>query len=106
MTSNALRAIVSPWLLAAATLLSSAHAFADTHCHAVLPHEPSAAEKALMSGNGSEAENLYRDALSKTPHDATLTVGLIHSLLRQQKVSDAETTARANWPAHRIQCRC
>jgi Flp pilus assembly protein TadD len=95
MTSNALRAIVSPWLLAAATLLSSAHAFADTHCHAVLPHEPSAAEKALMSGNGSEAENLYRDALSKTPHDATLTVGLIHSLLRQQKVSDAETTARA-----------
>ncbi len=95
MTSKLLRDLVSPWLLAAATLLFSVHAFADTHCHAVLPHELSAAEKALVSGNAGEAENLYRDALSKTPHDATLTVGLVHALLRQQKVADAEAAARA-----------
>jgi|SRR5579872_97533 len=99
MTSKILRDFVSPCLLAAAVLLLSVPAFADTHCHAVLPHELSPAEKALLSGNGSEAENLYRDALGKTPHDATLTVGLVHSLLRQQKVADAEAAARAELAA-------
>jgi Flp pilus assembly protein TadD len=82
-------------LVVAAVMLCGAAAQADTHCHAVAPHEPTPAEKALMGGQAGEAETLYRDALSKTPHDPALVVGLVHSLLRQQKVADAESAVNA-----------
>ena len=61
----------------------------DLHCHVVPAHEPTAAEKAYVAGNASQAESLYREALGKAPHDATLTAGLVRSLLREQKVDDA-----------------
>ena len=61
----------------------------DLHCHVVPAHEPTAAEKAYLAGNASQAESLYREALGKAPHDATLTAGLVRSLLREQKVDDA-----------------
>ena len=61
----------------------------DVHCHVVPAHEPTSAEKAYLAGNASQAESLYREALGKTPHDATLTAGLVRSLLREQKVDDA-----------------
>jgi predicted aspartyl protease len=61
----------------------------DVHCHVLPAHEPSAAEKAFLDGNASQAESLYREALGKTPHDAALTAGLVRTLLHQQKVQDA-----------------
>ncbi len=61
----------------------------DVHCHVIPAHEPSPAEKAYLSGNASQAESLYREALGKTPHDAALTAGLVRSLLREQKIDDA-----------------
>lgn len=64
----------------------------DLHCHVLPAHEPSAAEKAYLAGNAKEAETLYRDALSKSPHDGALTAGLVRSLLREQKVEDASST--------------
>lgn len=67
----------------------------DLHCHVVPAHEPSAAEKAYLSGNASQAESLYREALGKSPHDAVLTAGLVRSLLREQKVEDAASTISA-----------
>ncbi len=67
----------------------------DTHCHVVPAHEASAAEKAYLGGNASQAESLYREALAKTPHDPALTAGLIRSLLREQKVADAASTITA-----------
>jgi Flp pilus assembly protein TadD len=78
-------------LVAAAVILYCAAALADTHCHVVAPHEPTPAEKALLGGQAGQAETLYRDALSKTPHDPALVVGLVHALLRQQKVAEAES---------------
>jgi hypothetical protein len=82
-------------LVVAAVILFCAAAHADTHCHVVAPHEPTPAEKALLGGQAGEAETLYRDALSKTAHDPALVVGLVHSLLRQQKVADAESAVNA-----------
>jgi hypothetical protein len=82
-------------LVVAAVILYCAAAQADTHCHIVTPHEPTPAEKALLGGQAAEAETLYRDALSKTPHDPALVVGLVHSLLREQKVPDAESAVNA-----------
>jgi hypothetical protein len=82
-------------LVVAAVILYCVAAHADTHCHAVAPHEPTPAEKALLGGQAGEAETLYRDALSKTPHDPAQVVGLVHSLLRQQKVADAESAVNA-----------
>jgi len=61
----------------------------DLHCHVVPAHEPTAAEKAYLAGNASQAESLYREALGKAPHDATLAAWLVRSLLREQKVDDA-----------------
>ncbi|HEY1679010.1 MAG TPA: tetratricopeptide repeat protein, partial [Candidatus Sulfotelmatobacter sp.] len=82
-------------LIAASMMLYCAAAHADTHCHVVGPHDPTPAEKALLGGQTAEAETLYRDALSKSPHDPALVVGLVHSLLRQQKVAEAESAANA-----------
>jgi Flp pilus assembly protein TadD len=82
-------------LVVAALMLYCAAAHADTHCHVVAPHEVTPAEKALLGGQAGEAETLYREALSKTPHDPALVVGLVHSLLRQQKITDAESAVNA-----------
>jgi hypothetical protein len=64
----------------------------SVHCHVIPAHEPSAAEKAYLAGNASQAEALYREALNKSPHDAGLIAGLVRSLLREQKVKDAAST--------------
>src|SRR5450755_1384576 len=64
-------------------------------CHVVPPHEPTPAENAYLAGNASQAETLYREALAKSPHDATLTAGLVRSLLREQKVDDAASAVNA-----------
>jgi len=83
----------------AAVLISAgnANAAADDglKCHVIAPHEPSAAEKAYLSGNASQAETLYREALAKSPHDAALTAALVRTLLREQKVADADSTITA-----------
>jgi hypothetical protein len=71
----------------------------DVHCHVIPAHEPSPAEKTYLSGNASQAESLYREALGKTPHDAALTAGLVRSLLREQKVDDAASAVTAELAA-------
>jgi Flp pilus assembly protein TadD len=82
-------------LLVAAPILYCVAAHADTHCHVVAPQEPTPAEKALLGGQAGEAETLYREALSTTPHGPALVVGLVHSLLRQQKVAEADSAVNA-----------
>src|SRR5450432_2021378 len=80
-----------------ATAQASALLAADDgpRCHVVPPHEPTPAENAYLAGNASQAETLYREALAKSPHDATLTAGLVRSLLREQKVDDAASAVNA-----------
>jgi predicted aspartyl protease len=64
-------------------------------CHVIPAHEPSAAEKAYLAGNSSQAESLYREALAKSPHDPVLVGGLVRSLLREQKIDDASAVIGA-----------
>lgn len=91
--------IVLPAVIAASIMVSRASALepggGDAHCHVLPAHEPSAAEKAYLDGNASQAEILYREALGKSPHDAALTAGLVRTLLRQQKVQDAASAISA-----------
>lgn len=68
-------------------------------CHVAPTHEPTAAESAYLAGNASQAETLYREALAKSPHDATLIAGLVRSLLREQKVDDAAAAVNAELSA-------
>ena len=66
----------------------------DIHCHVAVPHDPAPAEKALAVGKLSEAENLYREAV-KSPHDPEIDAGLIRTLLREEKIDEAASTAQA-----------
>lgn len=80
-----------------AAVASSTNAGGDQNvtCRIVPAHDPTAAEKAYLSGNAAQAETLYRDALSKSPRDAVLVAGLVRSLLREQRVDEASSTADA-----------
>jgi hypothetical protein len=84
------------YLLAVAVLLCGfARPALGDSCHAAKQDAPSAAEDAYLHGNFSEAEGLYREAFSKNPTDAAITAGLVRSLLRQQKVSDAAVAIKS-----------
>ena len=100
------RLVTGGFALSVFMIASLAHAGALTpladdgvHCHVVPAHEPSPAEKAYMDGKASEAETLYREALVKSPHDATLTAGLVRTLLREQKVDDSASAITAELAA-------
>jgi len=92
-------AIAVPLIAVTARAMEVAGAAEGLHCHVIAPHEPTPAEKSYLDGNASQAETLYREALGKSPHDATLTAGLVRSLLREQKIDDAASTVNAELTA-------
>ncbi len=65
-------------------------------CPILQPQPQSDADKALLSGQNSDAENLYRAALAGHPGDPHLTAGLVHALLRQQKVQEAADAVKGS----------
>ena len=61
----------------------------------VIKHSPAAeSDKAFLAAEFAKAESLYRADLAKTPANADATSGLVHTLLRQQKVQDAADTVK------------
>lgn len=61
----------------------------------VIKHNPAAeADKAFLAGDFAKAESLYRADLSKVPANPDATSGLVHALLRQQKVQDGADTVK------------
>ena len=61
----------------------------------VIKQNPAAeADKAFLAGDFAKAESLYRADLSKAPANPDATSGLVHTLLRQQKVQDAADTVK------------
>jgi Flp pilus assembly protein TadD/predicted aspartyl protease len=68
---------------------------ADEHCHVAAAHDTLPADKAYLAGKLGEAEGLYREAVSQSPHDAELDAGLVRTLLRERKLDDASSTAQA-----------
>jgi predicted aspartyl protease len=66
-----------------------------TQCNVIHHGPPTDAEKALLAADFAKSENLYRTDLAAHPHDPELTAGLVHALLRQQKVQEASDTVKA-----------
>jgi hypothetical protein len=84
------------YLLAGAAFLFgfSRPAQADS-CRVAKPHAPTPAQDAYLHGDFPKAETLYRQTLTDNPSDAATVVGLVQSLLRQQKVSDAAAAIKS-----------
>lgn len=59
------------------------------NCTVVHHSAPTEADTAFLAGDFAKAADLYQAALAKSPGDTDLANGLVHSLLRQQKVEDA-----------------
>jgi hypothetical protein len=56
----------------------------------VTKHRPATdADKAMLAGDYSKAEDLYKAELAKQPGDGDSELGLIHALLREQRVDSA-----------------
>jgi predicted aspartyl protease len=65
-------------------------------CNVVQHHAPTEAEKALLAGDFGKAASLYQTGLAGHRGDAELTAGLVHALLRQQKVTEGADQVRAS----------
>jgi tetratricopeptide (TPR) repeat protein len=94
MGSVSLRAAALLLVFAIASGLAGL-AHADEHCHVAAPRDTLPADKAYLAGKLDDAEGLYRDAVSQTPHDAELDAGLVRTLLREHKLDDASSMAQA-----------
>jgi Tfp pilus assembly protein PilF len=81
-------------LCSAALLVSAGSAFAQSAaCSAVAAHEATAAEVAYRQAKYESAESLYQQALQQKPDDPQLNLALVHTLLHEDRVSDASTRA-------------
>ncbi len=63
-------------------------------CTVVRHNPPTEAGKALLASDYAKAESLYRADLAAHPNDTELTAGLVHTLLREQKVQEAADTVK------------
>jgi tetratricopeptide (TPR) repeat protein len=92
MPTNSTSSRPLPIFLAA--LLSAGTAFAQSAaCSAVPTHEATPAEAAYQQGKYENAEGLYQQALLQTPNDPALNFALVHTLLHENRISDALTRA-------------
>jgi predicted aspartyl protease len=67
---------------------------------AVVKHlPPSEADTALLGADYAKAAGLYQAVLTSHPGDADATIGLVHALLHQQKLSEAEDAVDASLAA-------
>jgi len=76
-------------VLLIALLSIQARCLFATSCSVVSHGAPSDADKALLAADFAKAVGLYQAELAKHPGDAALTTGLVHALLRAQKVQEA-----------------
>jgi hypothetical protein len=70
--------------------------FAVNNCVIVHHSAPSEADNAYLAGDFNKAEGLYQAALTNNPGDTDLAIGLVHTLLREQKLVDATTAVQAS----------
>jgi Aspartyl protease len=75
--------------LAVVLLSLAANSMFAANCKVVHHPAPSEAETAFLAANFNRAAGLFQSELAKSPGDAALTVGLVHSLLKQQKLQEA-----------------
>lgn len=77
-------------------LVLPAHSAFAISCRVVHHSAPSAADTAFLTADYAKAAELYQAALAKSPGEADLTIGLVHALLRQQKVQEAADALQAS----------
>jgi predicted Zn-dependent protease len=81
-------------LFSAALLLSAGSAFAQSAaCPAMPTHQATPAEVAYQQTKYESAETLFRQALLQEPNDPELNIALVHTLLHENRISDAWTGA-------------
>jgi len=78
------------YLLVFAGLGFAAQSAFGVSCPVVKHNAPSEADKAVLAADYSKAESLYRADLTAHPGDVDATAGLVRTLLREQKVLDAD----------------
>jgi hypothetical protein len=84
------RVRVSLRLICVAAVLSmAARVLPAVTCGVVKHGSQSEADKALLAADFDRAASLYKADLDKHAGDESFTVGLVHALLRQQKVAEA-----------------
>jgi predicted aspartyl protease len=64
-------------------------------CSVAGPHPLTPEEIALVSGNLPQAESLYQQKLTANPRDEEAAAGLVRTLLREEKVDQANAVVRA-----------
>jgi predicted aspartyl protease len=69
-------------------------------CPVAPPHPRTPADVAFLHGDFNQAASLYQQALQQTPDDPTLTAALSETLLRQQKIQDADSLIQKALAAH------
>lgn len=79
---------------AVAVLGLSSQTLHAASCNVMKHGPPSEADKAMLAADYAKAEGLYQAALAKQAGDADATVGLVHALLREQKVAEAEDAVK------------
>jgi tetratricopeptide (TPR) repeat protein len=81
-------------LFPVALLLSAGSAFAQhSACSPVPTRQAAPAEVAYQQGQYERAETLYLQALLQKPNDPELNSAVVHTLLREGRISDAWTRA-------------
>jgi Tetratricopeptide repeat len=60
-------------------------------CPAIAPHPETPADKAYSEGSYRKAEDLYGEALAKSPHDLQLSAALVHTWLHEGEISQASS---------------
>lgn len=81
-----------PALFAILIAIPAAHA---ESCSIAQPHPLTPEQLAMIAGNYTQAESLYREEMAKAPKDQELASELARTLLAEQKVDEAESTIRS-----------
>ena len=84
-----------PLLLATAVLCLPLQPLFAATCNVAKAHTSTEAEKALLAADYAKAAGLYEADLTSHPGDIELITGLVHALLRQQKVQEAADQVKA-----------
>jgi hypothetical protein len=72
-----------------AALVFPAQCLYGVSCNVVKHNLPTEADRALLAADYAKAEGLYRADLAAHPGNVDATAGLVHALLREQKVQEA-----------------
>lgn len=93
---NLARVLLSTGLFLGLLSLPTSSLFAMSSCSVVHHPAPSEADIAYLAGDFGKAEELYQAALVKSPGSSELAIGLVHSLLLEKKLQDAEIAVQTS----------